>query len=153
MFLCMVVFAALTVVANDSFSQKEVRACASTSLFSIANKEPAAFFSRNHNSFDVFLRFWGETFVSYCLIEFFPRFVYPVGSFVVLRTEGKLCSIKIRLLARAILLLCALSYAELDMIMPCLQGHRGELCQFILYEKQAYHELYISKFYYHVEGK
>ena len=41
MFLCMVVFAALTVVANDSFSQKEVRACASTSLFSIANKEPA----------------------------------------------------------------------------------------------------------------
>ena len=45
MFLCMVVFAALTVVANDSFSQKEVRACASTSLFSIANKEPAAFIS------------------------------------------------------------------------------------------------------------
>ena len=45
MFLCMVVFAALTVVANDSFSQKEVRVCASTSLFSIANKEPAAFIS------------------------------------------------------------------------------------------------------------
>ena len=129
--------------------------CASTSLFSIANKEPAAFisFQEIHNSFDVFLRFWGETFVPYCLIDFFPRFVYPVGSFVVLRTEGKLCSIKIRLLARTILLLCALSYAELDMIMPCLQGHRGELCQFILYEKQAYHELYISKFYYHVEGK
>ena len=109
MFLCMVVFAALTVVANDSFSQKEVRVCASTSLFSI-----------NHNSFDVFPRFWGEAFVSYCLIDFFPRFVYPVGSFVVLRTEGKLCSIKIRLLARTILLLCALSYAGLDMIMPCL---------------------------------
>jgi hypothetical protein len=45
MFLCMVVFAALTVVANDSFSQKKVRVCASTSLFSIANKEPAAFIS------------------------------------------------------------------------------------------------------------
>ena len=64
--------------------------------------------------------YWGEAFVSYCLIDFFPRFVYPVGSFVVLRTEGKLCSIKIRLLARTILLLCALSYAGLDMIMPCL---------------------------------
>ena len=38
-------FAALTVVANDSFSQKKVRVCASTSLFSIANKEPAAFIS------------------------------------------------------------------------------------------------------------
>ena len=45
MFLGMVVFAALTVVANDSFSQKKVRVCASTSLFSIANKEPAAFIS------------------------------------------------------------------------------------------------------------
>ena len=121
MFLCMVVFAALTVVANDSFSQKEVRVCASTSLFSIANKEPAAFISFQEiitplTSFPAF----GETFVSYCLIDFFPRFVYPVGSFVVLRTEGKLCSIKIRLLARTILLLCALSYAGLDMIMPCL---------------------------------
>lgn len=122
MFLCMVVFAALTVVANDSFSQKEVRVCASTSLFSIANKEPAAFISFQEiiTPFDVFPRFWGEAFVSYCLIDFFPRFVYPVGSFVVLRTEGKLCSIKIRLLARTILLLCALSYAGLDMIMPCL---------------------------------
>ena len=105
MFLCMVVFAALTVVANDSFSQKEVRVCASTSLFSIANKEPAAFIS------------FQEIITP---LTSFPRFVYPVGSFVVLRTEGKLCSIKIRLLARTILLLCALSYAGLDMIMPCL---------------------------------
>ena len=149
MFLCMVVFAALTVVANDSFSQKEVRVCASTSLFSIANKEPAAFISFQEiitplTSFSAF----GEK-----LLYLIASLTYPVGSFVVLRTEGKLCSIKIRLLARTILLLCALSYAELDMIMPCLQGHRGELCQFILYEKQAYHELYISKFYYHVEGK
>ena len=78
------------------------------------------------------------------------RFMHTPNDY---RVSRKLCSIKIRLLARAILLLCALSYAELDMIMPCLQGHRGELCQFILYEKQAYHELYISKFYYHVEGK
>lgn len=155
MFLCMVVFAALTVVANDSFSQKKVRVCASTSLFSIANKEPAAFISFQEiiTPLTSFSAFGEKPFVPYCLIDFFPRFVYPVGSFVVLRTEGKLCSIKIRLLARTILLLCALSYAELDMIMPCLQGHRGELCQFILYEKQAYHELYISKFYYHVEGK
>ena len=72
MFLCMVVFAALTVVANDSFSQKEVRVCASTSLFSIANKEPAAFISFQEiiTRFDVFPRFWG-LFVSYCLIDFF----------------------------------------------------------------------------------
>ena len=152
MFLCMVVFAALTVVANDSFSQKEVRACASTSLFSIANKEPAAFISFQEiitplTSFSAF----GKKLLY--LIASLNFFLALFTQFVVLRTEGKLCSIKIRLLARAILLLCALSYAELDMIMPCLQGHRGELCQFILYEKQAYHELYISKFYYHVEGK
>lgn len=72
MFLCMVVFAALTVVANDSFSQKEVRVCASTSLFSIANKEPAAFISFQEiitplTSFPAF----GEKLVSYCLIDFF----------------------------------------------------------------------------------
>jgi len=118
MFLCMVVFAALTVVANDSFSQKEVRVCASTSLFSIANKEPAAFISFQEiitplTSFPAF----GEKLLF--LIASLTFFL-PVGSFVVLRTEGKLCSIKIRLLARTILLLCALSYAGLDMIMPCL---------------------------------
>ena len=109
MFLCMVVFAALTVVANDSFSQKEVRVCASTSLFSIANKEPAAFISFQEiitplTSFPAF----GE------------KLLFLIASLTFLRTEGKLCSIKIRLLARTILLLCALSYAGLDMIMPCL---------------------------------
>ena len=148
MFLCMVVFAALTVVANDSFSQKEVRVCASTSLFSIANKEPAAFISFQEiitplTSFSAF----GEK-----LLYLIASLTFFLALFT-LSVALLLCSIKIRLLARAILLLCALSYAELDMIMPCLQGHRGELCQFILYEKQAYHELYISKFYYHVEGK
>ena len=111
MFLCMVVFAALTVVANDSFSQKEVRVCASTSLFSIANKEPAAFISFQEiitplTSFPAF----GEKLL----------FLIASLTFVFLRTEVKLCSIKIRLLARTILLLCALSYAGLDMIMPCL---------------------------------
>ena len=122
MFLCMVVFAALTVVANDSFSQKEVRVCASTSLFSIANKEPAAFISFQEiiTPLTSFPAFGEKLLFLIASLTFFPRFVYPVGSFVVLRTEGKLCSIKIRLLARTILLLCALSYAGLDMIMPCL---------------------------------
>lgn len=139
MFLCMVVFAALTVVANDSFSQKKVRVCASTSLFSIANKEPAAFISFQEiiTPLTSFSAFGEKPFVPYCLIDFFPRFVYPVGSFVVLRTEGKLCSIKIRLLARTILLLCALSYAELDMIMPCLQGHRRRVVSIYFIRKTS----------------
>ena len=155
MFLCMVVFAALTVVANDSFSQKEVRVCASTSLFSIANKEPAAFISFQEiitplTSFSAF----GEKllYLIASLTFFLALFTLSVALLFYERRVSYV-RIKIRLLARTILLLCALSYAELDMIMPCLQGHRGELCQFILYEKQAYHELYISKFYYHVEGK
>ena len=112
MFLCMVVFAALTVVANDSFSQKEVRVCASTSLFSIANKEPAAFISFQEiitplTSFPAF----GEKllFLIASLTFFLALFTLSVA---LLFYE--------RLLARTILLLCALSYAGLDMIMPCL---------------------------------
>ena len=144
MFLCMVVFAALTVVANDSFSQKEVRVCASTSLFSIANKEPAAFISFQEiitplTSFSAF----GEKllYLIASLTFFLALFTLSVA---LLFYERRVSYVRLK---------SVLSYAELDMIMPCLQGHRGELCQFILYEKQAYHELYISKFYYHVEGK
>ena len=138
MFLCMVVFAALTVVANDSFSQKEVRVCASTSLFSIANKEPAAFISFQEiiTPLTSFPAFGEKLLFPYCLIDFFPRFVYPVGSFVVLRTEGKLCSIKIRLLARTILLLCALSYCWIRHdLLPVFKGI-GENCVNLLYNRK-----------------
>ena len=90
MFLCMVVFAALTVVANDSFSQKEVRVCASTSLFSIANKEPAAFIS-------------------------FQEIITPLTSFPAFGEK-----LLYLIASLTFFLLCALSYAGLDMIMPCL---------------------------------
>lgn len=122
MFLCMVVFAALTVVANDSFSQKEVRVCASTSLFSIANKEPAAFISFQEiitplTSFPAF----GEKllFLIASLTFFLALFTLSVALLFYERRVSYV-RLKFRLLARTILLLCALSYAGLDMIMPCL---------------------------------